>query len=132
MRSPTPNHDFAKKLRSQLSLPEKLICVRIRRREPGRPVFRRQHPIRPYVLDFYCAAARLDVEVDGQGHGFGDRPERDERRDTFIRAQGIDVLRISASSVLRDPESVVAWMLAGAQKRIDGRTAVPPPRAPSV
>jgi very-short-patch-repair endonuclease len=118
MRSPTPNHAFARKLRSELSLPEKLVWVRIRGREPGRPIFRRQHPIRPYVLDFYCAAARLCVEIDGQGHGFGDRPARDERRDAFLRAQGIEVLRIAASDVLGDPESVVLWMLEAARERI--------------
>jgi len=72
------------------------------------------------------------VEIDGQGHGFGDRPQRDERRDAFLRAQGIEVLRIPASSVLRDPEAAVEWMLAEAQERINGRSALPPPRAPSV
>jgi len=118
LRSPTPNRDFARKLRGQLSLPEKLIWVRIRHREPGRPVFRRQHPIQPYVLDFYCSAARLCIEIDGQGHGFGDQPVRDERRDAFLRAAGIEVARIPASTVLDDPEAVIIWMLEMAQARI--------------
>ncbi len=127
MRSPTPTHAFARKLRGELSLPEKLIWVRIRRREPGRPVFRRQHPIRPYVLDFYCAPARLCVEIDGQGHGFGDRPARDDRRDAFLAAAGIEVVRIPASTVLDDPEAVVEWMWEMARERLAN-----PPRAPSV
>lgn len=125
MRSPTRTHARAKALRGGLSLPEKLIWVRVRRREPGRPAFRRQHPVHPYVLDFYCASARLCVEIDGQGHGFGDRPQRDGRRDAFLRREGIEVVRISAAAVLRDPEHVTAWMLAMAAERI-GR------RAPSV
>jgi very-short-patch-repair endonuclease len=41
------------------------------------PVFRRQHPIGRYVLDFYCAGARLAVEIDGLSHDLGDRPQRD-------------------------------------------------------
>ncbi|WP_337185799.1 endonuclease domain-containing protein [Phenylobacterium sp.] len=127
MRSPTPTHAFARKLRQDLSLPETLIWVRIRRREPGRPAFRRQHPIRPYVLDFCCSPARLCVEIDGQGHGFGDRPARDEKRDAFLRSVGIEVVRIPASSVLDDPEAVVEWMLEMARERLGSR-----PRAPSV
>ena len=117
MRSPTPTREFAKKLRGSLSLPEKLLWVRLRAHAPGKPVFRRQHPVRPYVLDFYCSAARLGVEIDGQGHGFGDRPERDDRRDAFLRAQGIEVVRIPASIVLDDPEAVAEWMRAMAKER---------------
>jgi len=117
MRSPTPNHAFAKKLRSELSLPEKLLWVRLRARKPGQPTFRRQHPIRPYVLDFYCSDARLCFEIDGASHGFGDRPERDDRRDAWLRAQGIEVVRIPASSVLDDPEAVADWMRTLASER---------------
>jgi very-short-patch-repair endonuclease len=38
----------------------------------GAPIFRRQHPIGPYVVDFDCATARLAVEVDGIDHDMGD------------------------------------------------------------
>jgi very-short-patch-repair endonuclease len=44
-------------------------------------VFRRQHPIGPYVLYFYCAKAKLAVEIDGASHDMGDRPHHDLRRD---------------------------------------------------
>lgn len=118
MRAPAPTHAFARKLRGQLRLPEKLIWVRVRRREPGRPTFRRQHPIDRYVLDFYCAEARLCIEIDGQSHGFGDRPARDERRDAFLRELGIEVVRIAAASVLEDPEAVAIWMFELARERI--------------
>jgi very-short-patch-repair endonuclease len=67
----------AREFRRKLSLPEKLLWVRIRRNELN---FRRQHPIGEYVLDFYCSAAKLAIEVDGAAHDFGNRPERDERR----------------------------------------------------
>jgi very-short-patch-repair endonuclease len=127
MRSPSPSDAFARKLRQDLSLPEKLVWVRIRRREPGRPIYRRQHPIRPYVLDFYRSQARLCVEIDGQGHGFGDRPARDARRDAFLESLGIKVVRIPASTVLQDPEAVVEWMLEMARERLDAAV-----RAPSV
>ncbi|RAK60029.1 hypothetical protein DJ021_09545 [Phenylobacterium hankyongense] len=117
MRAPSPTQTRAKQLRRVLSLPEKLLWVRLRRRDAGRPVVRRQHPIGPYVLDFYCAEARLCVEVDGASHDMGDRPERDQRRDAHLREQGIQVLRIPASSVLEDPEAVAEWVLGLASGR---------------
>jgi very-short-patch-repair endonuclease len=46
-------------------------------RLPSQPVFRRQHPVGPYVLDFYCAKARLAVEVAGIAHDMGDRAQRE-------------------------------------------------------
>ena len=55
------NISNARQLRRRLSLPEVLLWNRLRRREGGQPVFWRQHPIGPYVLDFYCAKARIAV-----------------------------------------------------------------------
>lgn len=110
MRAPRPTQDRAKQLRSTLSLPEKLLWVRLRRRNDGVPIFRRQHPMGRYVLDFYCSDARLCIEIDGAAHGFGDRPERDERRDAWLRSQDVEVVRIPASSVLKDPGSVAEWL----------------------
>lgn len=110
MRAPTPTRDRARKLRSELSLPEKLLWVRLRRRDPKLPTFRRQHPVGRYILDFYCSDARLCIEVDGAMHYVGDRPERDARRDAWLRSQGIEVVRIPASSVLEDPEDVTDWV----------------------
>jgi very-short-patch-repair endonuclease len=62
-------------------------------------VFRRQHPIGPYVLDFYCAKARLAIEVDGASHDMGDRPQRDIRRNTWLEAHGVTVVHIAASEL---------------------------------
>ena len=71
-----------------------MLWNRLRKRASGKPVFRRQHPIRPYVLDFYCAKARLAIELDGMSHDMGDRPQRDLRRDAWLKARGITVMRI--------------------------------------
>jgi very-short-patch-repair endonuclease len=74
----------AKALRRTMSLPEVLLWKAIRVGAVERLRFRRQHPIGPYVLDFYCEAAKLAVEVDGASHGAGDRPARDARRDAWL------------------------------------------------
>jgi very-short-patch-repair endonuclease len=99
--------DRAKALRRTMSLPEVLLWKAIKGGQIDGLHFRKQHPVGPYVLDFYCDAVRLAVEVDGGTHGTGDRPERDERRDAWLLAQGIATLRLSASLALRDVDDAV-------------------------
>jgi very-short-patch-repair endonuclease len=99
--------DRAKALRRIMSLPEVLLWKAIKGGAVDRLHFRNQHPIGPYVLDFYCDAAKLAVEVDGASHGAGDRPVRDERRDTWLAARGIATLRLPASLILRDVDDAV-------------------------
>jgi len=113
----------ARKLRKNMSLPEVLLWRHMRGRNPGKPIFRRQHPIGPYVLDFFCASARLCVEIDGQAHGFGDRPRQDAPRDAFLRAEGIKTLRYSAQTVLEDPYGVARYLLEVAADRSAPSTA---------
>lgn len=63
-------------------------------------MFRRRHPIGPYVLDFYCAKAKLAIEIDGISHDMADRPRRDERRDAWLKKRGVTVMRIPAAELL--------------------------------
>lgn len=56
--------------------------------------FRRQHPVGPYILDFYCAAAKLAVELDGDQHGMTSARAHDAARTAFLNRMGIRVLRI--------------------------------------
>jgi len=112
MDAPRTTKDHAKSLRRRMSLPEALLWKAIKGRKLQGLHFRRQHPIGPYVLDFYCEAPRLAVEVDGASHGVGDRPQRDERRDIWLRAQGIATLRLSAALVLADVDDATQTILA--------------------
>mgnify|MGYP000606112179 CR=1 FL=1 len=95
----------ARRLRSHLSLPEALLWS-LFRKQPAGVKFRRQHPLGPYVLDFYCAAPLIAIEIDGFAHDTGDRPLRDEARDAWLAAQGVTVIRIPAADVLQSPEDV--------------------------
>jgi very-short-patch-repair endonuclease len=107
MDAPDETRDFAKILRRKLSLPEGLLWRALRAHKLDGLHFRKQHPIGPYILDFYCDSQKLAVEVDGQSHGFGDRPERDDRRDAWLAAKGVRTLRISAELVLHDVDDAV-------------------------
>jgi very-short-patch-repair endonuclease len=110
----------ARTLRRTMSPPEARLWQILRGRPDGLK-FRHQHPMGRYILDFYCAAIRLNVEVDGDSHDMGDNPAADERRDAWLRRQGITVLRFMAADVMRDVESVLtAIHVAAAQ--------IPPPR----
>jgi very-short-patch-repair endonuclease len=64
--------------------------------------FRRQHPLGPYILDFYCASARLAIEVDGASHDFADRASHDTLRDNWLQWRDVRVLRFTAADVLDD------------------------------
>ena len=99
----------AKALRRNLTLPEILLWRELRKL-PLR--IRKQVPADPYVLDFYCAKAGLVIEVDGEAHDRGDRPERDARRDAWLAEQGVTTLRIRATDILRDLDAVMRLILA--------------------
>jgi ATP-dependent DNA helicase RecQ len=98
--------DKARDLRRDMSLPEVQLWQALRGEKLGGLKFRRQHPIPPYVLDFYCAGVRLAVEIDGDSHD--GRAAQDARRDAFLLEQGIRTLRIPARDVLNDLPAVTA------------------------
>jgi len=100
---------IARGLRREMSLPEVLLWRLLRQTGVK---FRKQHPCGPFVVDFYCAAAKLVIEVEGIAHDMGDRPQRDEARSRWLEAQGYRVLRIPAVEVLKDVEAVTESIVA--------------------
>jgi len=103
----------ARRQRRELSLPEALLWRELKGQRGGLR-FRKQHPILPYFADFYCAAAKLVIEIDGIAHDMGDRPERDIARDRFLEGKGYRVLRIPASEVLADPSATAEAIVRAA------------------
>jgi very-short-patch-repair endonuclease len=99
--------DRARELRRSLTLPEVLLWQALRKRGLHGARFRRQHPIGPYILDFYCDAARLAVEIDGSSHDTPDQARHDARRTDWLTQRGVAVLRIPARDVLADMAGVL-------------------------
>jgi len=97
-----------------MTSPEILLWNRLRGRTADRPKFRRQHPFGTVILDFYCPAARLAVEIDGETHWDDESHARDEARDHWLARQGVTVLRVAASAVYRDVGAVAdgVWLRA--------------------
>ena len=104
MRAPLLTFKRARALRRNLTLPEGLLWRELRKRAADGLRFRRQHPVGPYILDFYCPSARLAVEVDGAAHHTPDAARHDDRRDEWLAGHGIRVLRVPANAVLDDEQ----------------------------
>jgi very-short-patch-repair endonuclease len=102
----------AKSLRRTMTLPEVLLWQAIRPLRFPAARFRRQHPMGPYILDFFCPAANLAVELDGYSHDTGHQPEHDARRDEWLARQGIRTLRIPVEAVMESVDGVVSTIAA--------------------
>ena len=126
LHKPTVYH--ARKLRREMSSPEALLWGRLRGAKLGFKV-RRQHPIGPYVADFFIAAAGLVVEIDGDAHDYGERPTRDSARDHYMRERGYRVLRILARDVMRNLEGVLLFIVEQVTSPLHHPSDGPPPHA---
>ena len=93
----------ARRFRRELTPPELLLWARLKKCPLK---FRRQHPIGPYVLDFYFAPGKLAIEVDGEVHGLAERMRRDMQRDDWLGTNGVRVLRIPSREILANPDAV--------------------------
>ncbi|MET3667893.1 DUF559 domain-containing protein [Caulobacter sp. 1776] len=108
MPAPKTTVANARRLRKEMSKPEMNLWRALRRGGLDGLKFRRQHPIGPYVLDFYCASLCLAVELDGYDHCIGSRPRRDQRRDQWLLDRGVRTLRIPAQYVMTSVDSVLS------------------------
>lgn len=127
MYPPRITVERARDLRRRLTRPEVRLWQALRGRRLGGARFRRQHPVGAYILDFYCEAARLAVEVDGDGHNHPDRMAHDARRTGWLARAGIAVHRVAAREVLGNLEEV----LVAIRRRVGDRPH-PPLRGPVV
>ena len=107
----------ARRLRKTMTLPEVLLW-KLLKGQPEGVKFRRQHPSSKIGMDFYCLDARLVIEVDGFAHDTGDRPERDLKRDAWLRSYKLDTVRIPASDVLKDATTVADSIVQLALSRL--------------
>ena len=106
----------SRRLRTNLTDAEKALWRHLRMRQMGGFRFRRQHPVRKYVVDFACIEARIAVEVDGGQHAT--QSAEDAQRSAILEREGYRVLQFWDNEVLQDVESVkaVIWSVLGEKK----------------
>ena len=95
----------AKELRGQMALAEKRLWQHLRGKQMNGLRFRRQEPVGNYIADFYCAAAKLVIEMDGDSHS--ERAETDALRDDVLHNEGYTVLRFHNAQVFDDLTGVL-------------------------
>lgn len=98
---------YAERLLDNATWPEKILWSRLRHKKIGGYFFQRQEPVRGYIVDFWCEAAQVAIELDGPVHNLPERREADQRRDEFLTRAGIKVLRFLNSDVKRGMSAVL-------------------------
>ena len=109
--------DFARTLRTGQTDPESLLWHLLRDRRLLGFKFRRQHPLPPYVLDFYCEELKLAVELDGGQHNQDAIAANDVERDRIVASHGIELVRYWNHDVMQRTESVLEDLVHRALRR---------------
>lgn len=86
---------------------EKLFWSKVRRKQIKGYQFYRQKPIGGYIVDFYCPAAKIVIEIDGGGHFTPEMEIADQNRSKYLESVGLRVIRYNNTEVLTNIEGVV-------------------------
>ena len=102
---------LSRQLRNDMTDAEQRLWACLRRKQLGGLQFYRQKPLAGYIVDFYCAAARLVIELDGSQHHAPEAIAYDNQRTRELEALGLRVLRFDDRQVLRELGAVleVIW-----------------------
>jgi len=99
--------NLARELRKNMTDAERHLWSKIRRKQLKNYQFYRQKNIGSYIVDFYCPAAKLIVEVDGGQHYVSETIKNDEIRDNYLGNLGFTVLRFSDRDIFKNIEGVL-------------------------
>jgi very-short-patch-repair endonuclease len=97
----------AKKLRANTTPHERILWRALRELPLEGTHFRRQAPIGPYVVDFFCPAKRLIIELDGGHHNKDETAERDRERQNWLEREGYRVIRFWNSDITGELTAVL-------------------------
>lgn len=98
---------FARRMRKEPALTEQRLWRLLRGRRITAFKFRRQHWFGPYIADFYCPAANLVIELDGDSHAADGAAEADRERQTYLESLGLTVLRFWNAEVYENEDGVL-------------------------
>lgn len=99
--------EYSRKLRKNMTDAEKFLWSKIRGKQLQECQFYRQKIIGNYIVDFYCAKAKLIIELDGGQHYTNEGKAKDETRDKYMQCHGLKVLRFSDIEVFKNTDGVL-------------------------
>ena len=115
IRGTTPEIERrAIELRSGMTPAEEKLWDALKGKKLGGLRFRAQHPIGRFILDFYCPAKKLVVELDGDSHL--ESQERDSERTAYLEASGLRVIRFENRQVHSDISKVLELILVASNE----------------
>jgi len=94
-------------LRRDQTNAEQIMWRHLRNKQIAGQKFYRQYSIGPYILDFYCPAKRLGIELDGGQHNQNIQRNKDQQRTHFLQGQGIEVVRFWNNEVTEKTDEVL-------------------------
>ena len=97
-----------KGLRNYSTSAEGTLWILLKGKQLEGKKFRRQHSVGEYVLDFYCPAEKLAIELDGEQHFSDEGKKHDDRREKYISKFGISIIRFENCEVFDRPEFVLS------------------------
>jgi len=103
----------ARELRKNCTPAEKILWDHLRNRQLHGQKFRRQHPIPPFIVDFYCSQIDLIIEVDGEIHNY--QQDQDQSRQEWLVENGYKVIRFTNDQVFNQLD----WVLREIIKTIE-------------
>jgi len=109
IRTTAKIQERAKELRKEATSAERILWERLRGKQLSGFKFRRQAPLGSVIADFYCAKAKLIIEIDGDIHDL--QVEEDQQRTREIESFGYRVIRFKNGTVISDTESVLKSIL---------------------
>lgn len=110
---PTRTRNHSRHLRQEATEAEQKLWYYLRGGRLNGYKFRRQHAVPPYIVDFYCAARRLVIELDGSQHNV----QVDEARTRYLASQGLNILRFWDNEVLQQTDTVLEAILDALERR---------------
>lgn len=104
-----PAHHFllAKQLRERMTQAEIIMWDKLKNNQFKGCKFRRQHPIHHFIVDFYCYALKLIIEIDGKYHDSEEQKKEDLNRTELLQFQGLKEIRFSNEEVIHNMDLVL-------------------------
>ena len=94
-------------LRTNMTDAEQMLWYHLRRKQIQGVQFYRQKPLLAFIVDFYCPAAKLVIELDGSQHFEAEHQAKDQARDAALEGLGLHVLRFDSRQVMLETDAVL-------------------------